>query len=633
MKFQSAPFCALSGHGSAPHRKTVSRLSSFLLHVLEARCWSYAAAEFQYPAAFARVLNADAHESRTGCRLAEAFWEALLHAECESQRCTGLRDLRRQVHWASFPAVQLGFRLLADADFQVDVYGVLSFSTCHAEIRSSSFDDPLAGWVEACILQVDERVREHLAREFTRIGDTKCVEESFKLTRAMETRDQDRRTLTVLRIFELLAGGAATPLDWRQLPHVALSDEVFFQGSQADAKPRRPWAELFEPTSTKLPPALHCKRVFAKKKTYQSPTPKAGCKAIAAGQALVFLRERSLSDQAHCAYQTVVLVPHAVVRQVSSTGHGGDSCYLVLACGTFAARVWRLVEVGACLQADPRVGWEWITVVDAKEWQHVPTECVTHAAGSASFGFLAWRQTSAPVPAVIQAMLVSGHRRLLRMHRTWLVKFYGVASERDLFALLLSGHQDQEWYETQLATTQLAPRRKQRRDTKGEDDDAGDSDTESGSCDESEDEFAWLTGAALEEIPDRMEFKEQRRRHNMPDLVKKKLEAAKSKLTDASDRPQAPAGDRPQAPAPPHSQLAPADTAAAEPPADDTAGPHRRPQSRIAWVKRFLPGHPGSGTELPAEILRAELNQDRVAQSEQLQWFARPQCLVIILLT
>ena len=130
----------------------------FLLHFMEARLWSYAWQESAYPEAFAGLLSSSVAES--SWKWAKRLWEASTDAEANAHRFPGAWRLRQEIYWLSWPLVQWLLRWMAHHDFRP-----------HHEIL------------------------EFIRLLFTRIGDTKAIEESHKIGRNLEKQSQQRDVL------------------------------------------------------------------------------------------------------------------------------------------------------------------------------------------------------------------------------------------------------------------------------------------------------------------------------------------------------------------------------------------------------------------------------------------------------
>ena len=120
------------------------RLMSFLLHMVEARFWSYAWQQWSLPEGFAAYLPTE-NGSKRDFQTLRTLWEAATLAErvvnSGHPSASGVSQLRREVHWLSWPLTQGVLRLLAHH-----------------------------GWTPAPAI---DRL---LLRLWLRIGDTKCVE-------------------------------------------------------------------------------------------------------------------------------------------------------------------------------------------------------------------------------------------------------------------------------------------------------------------------------------------------------------------------------------------------------------------------------------------------------------------------
>ena len=171
------------------------RLMSFMLHVLEARLWSQAWMEFAMPeaaAAFLAPVSGHISAPQEKMKYAQDLWDASVWAESHRDSAPGTWEVRRKIYWLDWPAVQWIMRLLAHFNFQKDC-------------RLPALLRPL----------------------FTRLGDTKMIEEMFKHLRGAETKQQDPKVLDVLAMYQK-AITDARPLRQRGVPVLEVSAEQFY---------------------------------------------------------------------------------------------------------------------------------------------------------------------------------------------------------------------------------------------------------------------------------------------------------------------------------------------------------------------------------------------------------------------
>ena len=143
---------------------------------------------------------------------------------------------------------------------------------------------------------------------FLRLGDTLCVEESHRVGRGMEKRDQQPDVLNLLSFFTRLMGETA-PLARRGVPHVCPSASGAYT-QRADAKPPVPWARA---CCTKAPIPLPTGiGIEGKLATgmFETRTPASGRPSICAAQALVHLFQNGRLSLAANMRHSLALLPH-----------------------------------------------------------------------------------------------------------------------------------------------------------------------------------------------------------------------------------------------------------------------------------------------------------------------------------
>ena len=124
-----------------------ARLTSLLLYTLEARFWSCAGNEETIPGLLAGLCSDSQEHREVVYQKARAMWEAATKYE-SSARHPAMSALRAEIYWLSWPASQWHLRLLAHFHFQDN-----------------------------------EQMLRYFRRLFTRVGDTKCIEDSHKVAR------------------------------------------------------------------------------------------------------------------------------------------------------------------------------------------------------------------------------------------------------------------------------------------------------------------------------------------------------------------------------------------------------------------------------------------------------------------
>jgi hypothetical protein len=236
------------------------RLMSFLLHFMEQRFWAYAWYEWALPEGFAAVISPFPGVAEIHLQRIRSLYLASFDAESAAFEFPAAATLRSAVHWLSWPVCQWLLRTLAHFHF-----------TSHP------------AWL-------------YLFRAiFTRIGDTKAVEESHKIGRAAEKRGQQPDVFELAGFFRRL-GVSGTPLQHRGLQHVVVPKEEFYSSpwSLAGKKPKEPWAVMFGKKGKRkvLPREWGCEALVDGKTSHISPNPDSGRLSITAAQALVYLHQR-----------------------------------------------------------------------------------------------------------------------------------------------------------------------------------------------------------------------------------------------------------------------------------------------------------------------------------------------------
>ena len=374
------------------------RLMSFLLHFAEARWWSYAWMCFALPEGFAAVL-AEGVQAVEHLQFWRTLWEAATFAEsvhgAGHPSAAGVAELREAIYWLDWPLVQWLLRLMAHYL-----------------------------WVPHAVIV------QFLLKLFLRLGDTLCVEESHRIGRSMEQRDQQADVLNLLSFFSRLMG-ENTPLSRRGVPHICPSASGAYR-QETDAKPPVPWARACcTEASIPLPPALNVEEKMAKG-MFESRTPASGRPSICAAQALVHLFRHGRLSLAGNMWHSLALLPHTLVR-------ARHDVFLVMAQGKYAARAWRAsplapVEEAACnpsvkgVEAGIKrrwgfnvwVEWVWLFTEDIYEWHYIDVKWVANLEKPEQYGFVAAEEIHADephVPAVIEAMVRRGSRKIRKEDR------------------------------------------------------------------------------------------------------------------------------------------------------------------------------------------------------------------------
>ena len=110
----------------------------------------------------------------------------------------------------------------------------------------------------------------------------------------------------------------------------------------------------------------------------------------------------------------------------------------------------------------------------ALEWEHIPVEWVLSTYNPDKFGFLGARPVGTPVPAVIPALTVVGHRKLLQDRAAKLCTHCGETSQNphiervtNVINKLLADHPDLEkWLQTWHTSSAWLARQAQKRQQK-----------------------------------------------------------------------------------------------------------------------------------------------------------------------
>ena len=208
-----------------PLQEAITRLMDFLLHFMEARLWSYAWCQFAFPEAFAALFS-PSHAKKAWQDMQE-LWLAATDAEANAHLSQSAWTLRHSIDWLSLPIVEFLFRWLIQA----------SRTLC---------PDPLR----------------FLRMLLTRIGDTKCVEDSHRIGRGLE-QSQNRDVLEPEVLFARLQR-EDTPLQQRCLPHVQAATDSAYQPIQHSKLPHsglKSWATIHAKTGLmRMLPFIACKR-------------------------------------------------------------------------------------------------------------------------------------------------------------------------------------------------------------------------------------------------------------------------------------------------------------------------------------------------------------------------------------
>ena len=325
-----------------------------------------------------------------------------MDAEAAANRYPGVGALREEIYWLSWPLVQWVLRWLAHFHFQLR----------HCSV------------VLAFIRLI-----------FTRLGDTKMVEESHKIGKAMSKCHEGHRMLAPDAFYARLQR-ADTPLQSRGIPHIHSPEAHAYQRAQSrlPASGASKWSQVYGKAGL-VKPGEQVARSKSKvlEGKYVSRTPATGRPSIAAAQALVELHGRGEFSKAKDVWQSICLIPHSLVRSESQA-------FLVLLQGTYAARAWpaRIVpcKLGAPQQwaFSTTDAWVWLVVTDARAWRYIATNWVKNEHEPQLYGYFALQEIypqKPHVPVMAEALV---HRRAVT----------GPLRERVATLLPDSGQFDQE---------------------------------------------------------------------------------------------------------------------------------------------------------------------------------------------
>ena len=182
---------------------------------------------FALPDGFAAVL-AEGPQAVDHLQFWRTLWDAATFAEsvhgAGRPSAAGVCALREEIYWLDWPIVQLLLRLMAH------------FS-----------------WLPHVVIM------QLLLKFSLRLADTLCVEESHRVGRGMEQREQQPDVLNLLSFFSRLMGENA-PLSRRGVPHISPSGSGAYM-QRADSKPPVPWARACcTQAPTPLPQAMNVEK-------------------------------------------------------------------------------------------------------------------------------------------------------------------------------------------------------------------------------------------------------------------------------------------------------------------------------------------------------------------------------------
>ena len=345
--------------------------------------------------------------------------------DVEAAREGAAWELRKEIYWLSWPLCQYTMRLMA-----------------HHHWQAAS------------------PVVDFLSDVFNRLGDSKCIEESHRVARGLEKRRQQPDLLSMHSAFVALQG-EATPLSARGVPHVCAPSSGAYT---ALVKPPLKWRTTFA-KHTLLPLPSSCKKTISSS-GFKSRTPHSGRPSICAAAALTYLHESGKLHLAGKMFQSIILVPHSLVRNDSNV-------FLVVGQGRFAARVWPATKLPEG-RTDLGRRWAfvptrlvWIFVEQVKDWWFMPMDWVVNGHETDTFGCLvAQERDEEHVPALAEALVTLGRSRLMQYDRTALAG-KGREAEAQKIEELLQGHPQLPRYLKRLGefheVMEAKARRRQRR--------------------------------------------------------------------------------------------------------------------------------------------------------------------------
>ena len=355
------------------------RIMNFLLCIVEARLWSYDWFQFSYPSAFAGLLSDNQEEREQTLKATKELWELSMATESGQNLVPGMFKLRQEVYWLSWPVNQLFFRLLAHTNFQLD-----------------------------------EQILHLLRQFFTRLGDSKVIEDSNKIARRVEQRDQERRSTKINRILHHIRLPGQSPLDNRgDVKQVEVPTSAWSRPAKTIA-----WSKVSHPSTTALPHTWHVDNVLKGKKPFISKTPVGRRSSIAARMAMLKCASGKMPTKSANCNLTAALAPQSLVVHLPS-----GSIFLILTVANYCARAWPAERIIIKQQTDSHINssshsqnevarfglsllspWLWETITDIKEWQEVPAKWCLNTSSPEQHSYFILEQTGTPVPLVAAAL-------------------------------------------------------------------------------------------------------------------------------------------------------------------------------------------------------------------------------------
>lgn len=552
------------------------RLMSFLLHLVEARWWSYAFKEWALPEGFACFLSPTSGQKE--------FWRSFFTAAfaIEAAAAAGPSGydasvVLKEVFWWRWPLVQWLVRLLEHC-------------RCNLVTDNGTASSPIAHRIICLLADLEHR-----------LGDTKCVEETHGMGRSSEKRGQQPDLLSCREFYSMMQG-SSTPLASRGVPHLQTNESTPFEG--ASLKMPHPWDLVHTKRARVRMPA----KVTSHLAEFSGKTPAGSRPSICAAVALVELSKAERMNEAGRLWHAVALLPHSLVCD-----HERGGVFLVLAQGRFAVRAWKgdkLVpppgspasgasqeEVDVKSWVFRACAWQWLVVTDIRAWSFLPCTWEPNDVLCDQYGCMRAERVSesGAVPALAEALVTKGRRRLYRSDRIAFHQEFGIktpksanaaqvkSGDQELMTRVLDGHDKLQQYMDRLekfhaweAAHNKRTKKAKASPTSGvissEDDSSGSSEQGSG-------RQCALTVAALGDMDEanRRDWQQQRKTRNMMG-VKATLHAARGILrAERQGR------------------------------AKEGASVHNPVQCNISWARKFIPGTKESGVALPEGVTRSSL--------------------------
>ena len=209
------------------------RVMDFLLRVTRSRLRAQHQASLALPAALAGLLSGDTTAAAARMTWVSEVWHLVIDVEASANTLPAAAALlRSEVHWLQWTLVQYTLRFIARHRFQLR-----------------------------------PPVLSHLTRLWSRIGDSKVIEDSHALIRDLEQREQKADAASCQAVYQRLSQGDV--FKSRGLPHVTVTREDW---ETPPAPPGPNPSNIFQASSTPLPTAWGVSRVLGKK-TYTSRRP------------------------------------------------------------------------------------------------------------------------------------------------------------------------------------------------------------------------------------------------------------------------------------------------------------------------------------------------------------------------